>query len=159
MSVVYDPGKDFYECESCGASWAGDKGMTPGYCPQCQQSLSLGEVRVIDPTTGGEKGQKPQRFSLIPVEFLWALAEHYGVGARKYADRNWERGYKWSLSLDASERHKAQFLLGERFDKETGSHHLIAAIWHLVALYIFDMRNLGTNDITAPMAPLTFSKI
>ena len=106
------------------------------------------EVRITDPVTGGQKGSKIQRFSLIPREFLWALAEHYGVGAKKYADRNWERGYKWSLSLDASERHLNQFILGETYDEETGTHHLIAAIWHLIALYIFDRRGLGTDDIT-----------
>lgn len=107
------------------------------------------EVRVVDPETGGEKGMKLQRFSLIPFEFLWALATHYGIGARKYEDRNWERGYKWSLSLDAHNRHLNQFLMGQRRDLETGSHHLIAACWHLIALYIFDVRSLGTNDLTS----------
>lgn len=105
------------------------------------------EVRVVDPTTGGEKGSKLQRFSLIPYEFLWALAEHYGVGARKYADRNWERGYRWSLSLDAHSRHLNLWLRGEDNDEETGSNHLIAAAWHLIALYIFQRRGLGTDDI------------
>lgn len=105
------------------------------------------EKREVDPRTGGEKGSKLARFSLIPPEFLWALAEHYGVGARKYADRNWERGYKWSLSVDALERHLTQFKLGEWTDPETGSAHLIAAAWHCVALFIFKIRGLGTNDL------------
>lgn len=106
------------------------------------------EVRVVDPKTGGEKGSKLARFSLIPYDFLWALAEHYGRGSMKYADRNWEKGYKWSLSLDASQRHLAQFLRGERIDEETGSHHLIAAAWHLVALWWFDTHEKGTNDVS-----------
>lgn len=106
------------------------------------------EIRVTDPKTGGQKGQKLQRFSLIPREFLWALAEHYGIGAHKYADRNWERGYAWSLTQDACERHYSAWLLGERADPETGTHHLICAIWHLVALYIFDVRKVGTDDVT-----------
>lgn len=105
------------------------------------------EVRIVDPNTGGEKGQKPQRFSLIPTRFLWDLATHYGVGARKYEDRNWERGYKWSLSLDAFNRHLNQWLRGEQVDAETGSHHLIAAIWHLIALWFYDVNNKGTDDI------------
>lgn len=106
------------------------------------------EVRVTDPLTGGQKGAKLARFSLIPAEFLWALAEHYGKGAFKYADRNWERGYAWSLTVDAMERHWTQFKLGERIDPETGSHHLISAAWHCVALFIFDLRGLGTDDVT-----------
>jgi len=106
------------------------------------------EVRVVDPVTGGEKGAKLQRFSLIPSEFLWDLAEHYGTGAKKYADRNWERGYKWSLSYDALSRHLHAWLLGEWRDPETGSPHLIAVAWHVCTLYCFRLWGVGTDDIT-----------
>src|SRR5712691_8117614 len=71
------------------------------------------ETRVVDPQTGGAKGRKLARFSLIPSEFLWALAEHYGRGSEKYADRNWEKGYAWSLCVDALQRHLHQWLTGE----------------------------------------------
>lgn len=108
------------------------------------------EVRIKDPTTGGEKGSKIERFSLIPPEFTWALATHYGIGARKYAEKNWERGYKWSLSLDALERHLNQWKRGEDIDEETGSHHLVAVAWHACALFIFILRGLGTNDVQPP---------
>ena len=106
------------------------------------------EILVVDTLTGAEKGAKVQRFSLIPYEFLWELAAHYGVGARKYADRNWERGYKWSLSYDALQRHIHQWLSGEKNDPETGTHHLICAAWHCCALFIFEKRGLGTDDLT-----------
>ena len=33
----------------------------------------FGEVRITDPTTGGEKGKKQARFSLIPGIFLWGV--------------------------------------------------------------------------------------
>lgn len=105
------------------------------------------EIRVTDPITGGQKGKKLQRFSLIPPEFLWQLAEHYGKGATKYDDRNWERGYDWSLTVDALERHYNQWKLGEDIDPETGSHHLIAMAWHVVALFIFQLRGLGRDDV------------
>lgn len=108
------------------------------------------ETIVTDEKTGGQKGTKLARFSLIPAEFLWALAEHYGLGARKYADRNWERGYKWSLSVDALERHLNQWKMGENNDPETGSSHLIAVAWHACALFIFQLRGLGTNDMQPP---------
>lgn len=105
------------------------------------------EVRVVDPSTGAQKGKKIARFSLIPSEFLWALAEHYGRGALKYADRNWELGYSWSLNVDALQRHLHQWLLGEDRDDETGSHHLIAVAWHTCALFIFQLRGLGKDDV------------
>lgn len=105
------------------------------------------ETITTDPITGGQKGSKLARFSLIPRDFLWTLAEHYGRGALKYDDRNWERGYKWSLSVDALERHLNQWLLGEDNDSETGSSHLVAVAWHAIALWWWHKRGLGTNDV------------
>ena len=103
---------------------------------------------VTDEKTGGQKEAKLARFSLIPSEFVWGLAELYGRGAHKYADRNWEKGYKWSLSADALDRHWHLFRMGENYDKETGIHHLVCVGWHACALFIFQLRGLGTDDLT-----------
>ena len=105
------------------------------------------ETIVTDPLTGGKKGQKIERFDLIPNAFERALARHYGVGCLKYADRNWERGYRWSLSVGALRRHLASWLGGESVDPETGSNHLIAVAWHAAALFIFELRGIGTDDV------------
>lgn len=75
----------------------------------------MAEVRTVS-TTGGEKGAKAARYSLIPPFPLRKLAEHYGRGALKYADHNWRRGYKWSLSIDALQRHFQAFQDGEDLD-------------------------------------------
>jgi hypothetical protein len=109
------------------------------------------EVRVVDPRTGGEKGRKLQYFHLIPTPFLWALAQHYGIGAQKYAPRNWERGYAWSLSYDAMQRHIHQWVMGESIDEETGSHHLVAAAWHCICLFMFERWGRGTDDLRPQM--------
>lgn len=93
-----------------------------------------GEVRTVDPDTGGEKGAKIERYDLIPVEPLRQVAKHYGVGAKKYAERNWELGYDWSKSFAAMQRHAWQFWGGEDIDPETGSHHMAAVIFHAMAL-------------------------
>jgi hypothetical protein len=91
------------------------------------------ETRVTS-STGGQKGQKLARFDLIPKSPLWQVAELYGVGARKYADRNWERGYNWSLSFAALNRHLWQFWAGEDNDAETGLPHLASVVFHAFAL-------------------------
>lgn len=98
------------------------------------------ETRVVDPKTGGEKGSKLARFDLIPAGPLTDLAEHYGRGAKKYADRNWERGYEWSLSFAALMRHAWAWWNGEDIDPETGSSHLTAVAWHAFALREFERR-------------------
>lgn len=92
------------------------------------------ELRVTDPDTGGQKGDKVERYDLIPVRPLAAVARHYGVGARKYEARNWERGYNWSLSYAALQRHANAFWSGEDIDPDNGQPHLAAVVFHALAL-------------------------
>ena len=109
------------------------------------------EHRVVNTDTGGEKGAKLARFDLIPADPLRQVAEHYGRGAEKYADRNWERGYDWSLSFAALQRHAWEFWNGEDIDEETGSHHLAAVVFHALALLTFaDTHPDGDDRPTAP---------
>ena len=95
------------------------------------------EHRVTDPDTGAQKGQKLCRLDLLPTGPLWELGEHYGKGCAKYDPRNWERGYDWNLSYSAAMRHMVQFWDGEDIDPETGTKHVIAAAWHMLALAEF----------------------
>ena len=111
-----------------------------------QTPFVLGEVRVVNDKTGGEKGSKLCRMDLIPAQPLMELGEHFGRGSEKYEDRNWERGYDWSLSYAACMRHLWQFWGGEDTDKETGSKHVIAAAWHCLALAEFMEKQPEMDD-------------
>ena len=104
------------------------------------------EQRVVDPKTGGEKGSKLARFDLIPPEPLTLLAQVYGMGARKYADRNWEKGYAWGLSYAALQRHLHAFWGGEELDPESGLPHLAHAMWHCATLMEFVRRHSDLDD-------------
>ncbi len=108
------------------------------------------EVRITDPNTGGQKGMKPERFDLFPFDALEEVARVYGMGAAKYADDNWLKGYRWRLSLGALLRHVARFALGEDRDKESGCLHLAHAAWHCLTLLTFTLRKLGTDDRAKP---------
>lgn len=70
------------------------------------EMAAMSEVRITDPGTGGEKGQKLERFDLLPVAPLEAVARHYGIGANKYAERNWEQGYGRSGAARTSTRRR-----------------------------------------------------
>lgn len=105
-----------------------------------------GEVRITNPTTGGEKGQKLARYDLIPANPLRQLAEHYGKGARKYSERNWERGYDWSLNFAALMRHAWAWWDREDVDEETGSNHMVAVVWHAFALLEFHNTHPELDD-------------
>jgi hypothetical protein len=102
------------------------------------------EHRVVS-ETGGEKGSKLPRFDLMPPDALFEVAKVYGIGSKKYADRNWERGYPWGLSYAALERHLNKDKAGETYDDE-GFMHLAAVAWHALALISFRLRGVGTDD-------------
>lgn len=88
-------------------------------------------------STGGRKAGNDERYGLIPAEPLRMLARHFGVGAKKYDDHNWRKGYDWSLSYDALNRHLWQFWNGEDIDEETGTPHIVAVAWHAMVLAEF----------------------
>lgn len=98
------------------------------------------EVRTTS-STGGEKGVKPERFELIPIPALTMLARMYGRGAEKYnetcAEPNWRKGYEWSKSYAAIQRHLTQFWGGEDIDAETELPHMAAVAFHAFALLTF----------------------
>lgn len=73
------------------------------------------EIRTTS-STGGMKGTKLARFDLIPQGPLRELAEHYGRGAKKYANHQWRQGYEWSKSIAALGRHFSDFMAGLDYD-------------------------------------------
>lgn len=105
------------------------------------------EVRIVDPKTGGAKGQKDERYDLLPWDALREVSLVYGMGAKKYDDDNWRKGYSWRLSLGAMFRHITAWALGESYDEESGLHHMAHACWHGLTLMTFEQRKLGTDDI------------
>ena len=108
-----------------------------------------GETIIVDSKTGGQKGQKLERFDLIPVDALEELARVYGRGSKKYADDNWRKGYSWKLSFGAMMRHAWKFWRGERFD-ELGNHHLACVAWHCFTLMTFENEHPELDDRYKP---------
>lgn len=113
------------------------------HIPNASVTFTTTEVRSVDPDTGAEKGTKLARYDLIPVLPLKKLAEHYGKGAEKYADHNWRKGYDWSKSYAALQRHANEFWGGEDLDPELRSNHMAAVAFHAFTLleYCETMRN------------------
>lgn len=95
------------------------------------------EERVVDAKTGGMKAQKLERFDLIPAGPLTMLARVYGMGAKKYEDNNWRKGYRWSLTFGACMRHLWAFWNGEEIDPESGLPHVAHAMWHCATMLEF----------------------
>lgn len=78
------------------------------------------------------------RFDLIPAKPLFKVAEVYTIGAKKYDDRNWEKGIKWGRIFAAMLRHAWNWWRGEKLDPEDGQHHLASVVWCALTLMEFE---------------------
>jgi hypothetical protein len=111
------------------------------------------EVRIKDEITGGEKGQKQAQLGAVDPAALLSVATVAGFGTEKYARYNFAKGYAWSLSFDALQRHLLAFWNGENNDPESKLPHLAHAAWHCLALLTFSLRKRGTDDRFPQAAP------
>lgn len=86
-----------------------------------------GERRTFN--TGGQRDITlgKGRMDLLPCRALIAVAKHFEAGARKYEDRNWEKGIPLHSFFDSGIRHALQFLMGKRDEP-----HLEAACWNFL---------------------------
>jgi hypothetical protein len=109
----------------------------------------VSEVRTTS-STGGEKGVKAERHGLIPVEALSIVAQLYGKGAEKYEAHNWRRGYEWSKSYDALQRHANAFWNGEDLDPEMQLPHMASVVFHALTLITFMQEQPGFDDRYKP---------
>ena len=107
------------------------------------------EIRSVS-STGGEKGTKDEAFHLLPPEALAKVSRHYGIGAQKYDDHNWRRGYEGSKSYAAMQRHANAFWSGEDIDAETGSPHMAAVAFHALTLLVFMDEHRDFDDRYKP---------
>jgi hypothetical protein len=92
----------------------------------------------INPEDKAGVGQKhdmsKERFDLIPIKPLMALAQLFTKGSEKYGVRNWETGIKFGRLFSAMMRHTFKWWAGEICDPVDGQHHLTAVIWNAMAL-------------------------
>ena len=68
------------------------------------------------------------RCDLLPACAILRKARHFEAGAKKYGDRNWEKGIPLNSFIDSALRHIFKYLNGE-----TDEDHLCAASWNLDA--------------------------
>lgn len=86
------------------------------------------------------------RYDLLAPEFLDGVALVLAFGAKKYADRNWEKGMEWGRCFGALMRHMWAWWGGEEKDAETGYSHLWHAGCCLMFLSAYERRRTGTDD-------------
>lgn len=101
-----------------------------------------------DITQGGvKKDEGKLRWSLLPWDAVREVVKVLMFGAKKYDDRNWEKGMDWGRLFDASMRHRIDWWQ-DRQDKATDSdiHHLAHDACDILFLLAYALRNKGKDD-------------
>lgn len=91
------------------------------------------------------------RFDLIPALFLRRLAKHFENGAKKYGDRNWEKGQPLSRYLDSALRHMMS--VQEGLEDED---HLAAAAWNIQAI-MWTLEEVRAGRLPRELADLPYT--
>ncbi len=86
------------------------------------------------------------RLDLIPPWPLDQLALVYTYGTRKYDDNNWWKGMPWKKIIGPLWRHLKKWLRGEKWDDESGLHHLAHVAWQCFALMEYERNRIGRDD-------------
>ena len=100
---------------------------------------------------GRKDDQEKLRFDLIPAEVETALAAVLTYGAKRYSDRNWEKGLDWMRCYAAARRHLNAWLRGEDIDEESGLPAIDLALCEIVFLSTFYHRKSSHDFDNRPV--------
>ena len=95
---------------------------------------------------GKKNDSEKARFDLLPTDSLEEVVLVLTRGAKKYGDRNWEKGIRWSRVFSALLRHVYAWWKGERRDTETGLSHMAHAICCCMFLLSYELRDMKLYD-------------
>lgn len=104
---------------------------------RCPHS-SIGSIVLTALTVAGFPEQQYHGGSEVVTRVLM-------FGAKKYADRNWEKGIKFSRLFASAKRHLIANARGEKLDPESGLPHIAHAACNIVMISAFVAR--GRTDL------------
>ena len=85
----------------------------------------------------------------VPLEALAAGAASLEYGAKKYVDRNWEKGLPWQQLIYSLRRHLDDFERGHDFDDGPGGsglHHVASIMANAMMLSASVIRGIGEDN-------------
>lgn len=100
-----------------------------------------GEMTETNEGARRESNDGRGRFDLFPYEAMEALAKWYEDGAKKYGDRNWEKGLSVKDCINRMVRHALKAANGW-----TDEDHLSAVMWNAAAAITMMERRPDCND-------------
>lgn len=98
-------------------------------------------MSTIDGADAGKKydTDKPE-LHRIPAEALYALAEVFAFGAKKYGDDNWRKGIEPKRLYNAAMRHMLAWNEGEAVDSDSGISHVAHAMCNMAMMVALDKK-------------------
>lgn len=109
------------------------------------QNLPLkdsGDRRKFETGAVRDMAEGKGRCDLLPACALIRLSKLYEAGAKKYDDRNWEKGIPLSVMIDSGMRHLLKYL-----DGQTDEDHLTAAAWNILGAMWMEEKRPDLQDI------------
>lgn len=94
---------------------------------------------------GTKKDEGKLRMDLIPPEAIIALAKVLTFGAKKYDDRNWEKGISKDRLFAACQRHLWATWKFNWVDEESGLPHIYHALTNLAMWIALEERGVYNN--------------
>ena len=89
---------------------------------------------MTEPTGAKRLNEGKPRIDLVEPLLIIEIAKVMTIGAEKYGDRNWEKGFKWSTVYASLQRHILAWYSGEDTDQESGLSHLSHAACNIMML-------------------------
>lgn len=131
-----EPDWDWIDCNNCGEKWSVKYWDD---CPFCEvYGPTHNEEVGAEENNGGHKADGDKvRLELLPWQSVVEVGKVYTFGAKKYADRNWEKGIKFSRLFAAIQRHLTSWWCREDNDPESGLSHLTHACFGVLCLLFF----------------------
>lgn len=125
-------------CEDC-AHFHKDWEEPP--CNECEDTnafVPANKSAEPQPTVGVKFDDGKPRMDLLPPEALFAAASVFTLGAKKYGDRNWEKGIDDMRLFAAIQRHLWAWAMGEEINTDDGElphlDHALTGLMMLVTL-------------------------
>lgn len=101
-----------------------------------------GDRRKFETGAVRDMAEGKGRCDLLPACALIRLSKLYEAGAKKYDDRNWEKGIPISVMIDSGMRHLLKYL-----DGQTDEDHLTAAAWNILGAMWMEEKRPELQDI------------
>mgnify|MGYP001561776476 FL=1 len=138
--------RDYY-CKDCQKLTSGDCGkheLTWRYDSRTKNwEKNIGGVAA---ESGIKHDNEKLRLDLLPFDALMEVAEVYSMGAKKYSDRNWEKGLSYMRVVGALLRHLFAWILGEERATDDKQRHLASVVWCGLALLTYELREMKEFD-------------